>query len=60
MKSLVFGSGSGRLILVLRSGSDVKLATTNTSWKDRIGQVLGGLTGQKIVSNLIMNKYFKS
>jgi hypothetical protein len=53
MKSLVFGSGFGRLILVLRSGSDVKLVMTSTSWKDRIGQVLGGLTGQKIVNNLI-------
>ena len=53
MKSPVFGSGFGRLILVLRSGSDVKPAITSTSWKDRIGQVLGGSTGQKIVSNLI-------
>ena len=53
MKSLVFGSGFVRLILALRSGSDVKFVITSISWKDRIGQVLGGLTGRKIVSNLI-------
>ena len=53
MKSIVSGNGFVRLILALRSGSDVKLVMTSTSWKDRTGQVLGGLTGLKIVSNLI-------
>ena len=53
MKSPVFGSGFGRLILEPRSGSDAKLAMISTSWKDRIGRVLSGLTGLKIVSNLI-------
>ena len=53
MSLLVFGSGFGRPILELRNGSGAKLVMISTSWKDRIGPVLGGLTGQKIVSDLI-------
>jgi hypothetical protein len=50
MKSPVFGNGFGHLILELRNGSDVRLAMTSTSWKDRIGQVQSGLIGLKIAS----------
>lgn len=56
MKSPVFGSGFGRLILELRSGSDVKLVMTSTSWKDKTGQVQSGLIGRKIVSKLIWGR----
>ena len=57
MSLLAFGSGFSLHISELRNGSGAKLVMISTSWKDRIGPVLGGLTGLKIVSNLIGATY---